>query len=108
MKCSEGRCPHSLGNEPRQQMSGQAGKLKKLQGTVEESSLGNLYSLSCPVTHLTLQGVGGLDFLFFHFTDEETETTGYEMTYTSVSCSRMWYARALHLGQEDKRDSLLS
>lgn len=87
-------------------MSGQAGKLKKLQGTVEEPSLGTPLSFIMSCNSLNPPGgVGGLNFLFFHFTDEETETKGYEMTYTSVSGSRMWYARALNLGQEDKRET---
>lgn len=94
-------------------MSEQAGKLKKLQETTGEPFAGPPLCRSFiihPASHLILQGAGALDFLFLHFTDEETETKGYEMTYTSVSCSRMWYARVLNLGQDDrkKEDSLLS
>ena len=38
------------------------------------------------ISSLNPPGVGGLDFIFLHFTDEETETKRYELTYPSVSC----------------------
>lgn len=56
-------------------MSEQAGKLKKLQGIIQESFHGCLLYTGplSPLVHLILQGVEGLDFIFFHFTDEETD-----------------------------------
>lgn len=58
-----------------QQMSEQAGKLKKLQGTIQEPFHACLLCTGplSPLAHLILQGVEGLDFIFFYFTDEETD-----------------------------------
>ena len=107
MKCSEGWCPHSLGNKPSPADVRTNWKLKKLQGTIQEPFHGCLLCTGplSPLAHLILQGAKGLDYFppFDWWGNRLGDTKWLTQVFPAWWCDMQGF---LNLGQDDRKEKL--